>query len=73
MLDNQATKEKTSRWPFCTYAKPLHLVPVESIDEPISAIPNLGGDPGEFVFVSPVNTWSDCFSDYIAMCHGSLD
>jgi hypothetical protein len=52
----------------------LYLVPVESIDEPILAIPNLGGDPGDFVFVRPVNTyWSDCFSDYIAMCHGSLD
>ncbi len=51
----------------------LYLVPVESIDEPISAIPNLGGDPGDFIFVRPVNTWLDCFSDYIAMCPGSLD
>jgi hypothetical protein len=51
----------------------LYLVPVEAIDEPISAIPNIGGDPGDFIFVRPVNTWSDCFSDYIAMCHGSLD
>jgi hypothetical protein len=32
----------------------LYLVPVESIDEPISAIPNLGGDPGDFLFVRPV-------------------
>ncbi len=51
----------------------LYLVPVESIDEPISAIPNIGGDPGDFIFIWPLNTWSDCFSDYIAMCHGSLD
>jgi hypothetical protein len=51
----------------------LYLVAVESIDEPISAIPNIGGDPGDFIFVRPVNTWSDNFSDYIAMCHGSLD
>jgi hypothetical protein len=51
----------------------LYLVPVESIDEPISAIPNIGGDPGDFIFVRPVDTWSDCFSDYIAMCHGSLE
>jgi hypothetical protein len=51
----------------------LYLVPVESIDEPISTIPNIGGDPGDFIFVRPVNTWSDCFADYIAMCHGSLD
>jgi hypothetical protein len=51
----------------------LYLVPVESIDEPKSAIPILGGDPGDFVFLRPVNTWSDCFSDYIAICHGSLD
>ena len=47
----------------------LYLVPVESIDAPISAIPNLGGDRGDFIFVRPVNTWADCFSDYIAMCH----
>jgi hypothetical protein len=51
----------------------LYLVPGESIDEPISAIPNIGGDPGDFIFARPVNTCSDCFSDYIAMCHGSLD
>jgi hypothetical protein len=51
----------------------LYNVPVESIDEPISAIPNIGGDPRDFIFVRPLNTWSDCFSDYIAMCHGSLD
>jgi hypothetical protein len=51
----------------------LYNVPVESIDEPISAIPNIGGDPSDFIFVCPLNTWSDCFSDYIAMCHGSLD
>jgi hypothetical protein len=52
----------------------LYLGPVESIDEPISAIPNIGGDPSDFIFVRPItNTWLDCFSDYIAMCHGSLD
>jgi hypothetical protein len=52
----------------------LYSVPVESIlDEPISAIPNIGGDPGDFIFVRLFNTWSDCFSDNIAMCHGSLD
>ncbi len=51
----------------------LYLVPVESIDEPISAIPNIGGDPGDFIFVRSVHTWADCFLDFIAMCHGSLD
>ena len=50
----------------------LYLVPVESIDEPTSAIPNMGGNPGDFIFIWPVNTWSDCFLDYIAMCHGCL-
>jgi hypothetical protein len=48
------------------------LVPVESIDEPISAIPNIGGDPGDIIFVRAFNTWSDCFTDYIAMCHGRI-
>jgi hypothetical protein len=51
----------------------FYLVPVESIDEPISAIPDIGGGPGDFIFVRPVNTWSKCFSDYIAICYGSLD
>jgi hypothetical protein len=51
----------------------LYLVPIESIDEPISAIPNIGGDPGNLVFMRPVNSWSDCFKDYIAMCRGSLN
>jgi hypothetical protein len=66
-------QKKRRRYGRSVRAPNLYLVPVESIDEPISAIPNLGGDPGYFVFVRPVNTWSDCFSDYIAMCHGSLD
>ena len=51
----------------------LYLVPVESLEEPISAIPNLEGDLGDFVFVCPVNAWADSFSDYIAMCDGTLN
>lgn len=51
----------------------LYLVPVESLEEPISAIPNLGGGSGDFIFVRPVNTWADSFTDYIAMCHDTLD
>jgi hypothetical protein len=47
----------------------LHLVPVESPEEPISAIPNLGGELGNFIFVCPVNTWADSFSDYTALCY----
>jgi hypothetical protein len=73
MLDNQATKEKRGQDGRSVHAPNLYLVPVESIDEPIFAISNIGGDPGDFIFVRPVNSWSDCFSDYIAMCRGSLD
>ena len=51
----------------------LYLVPVECLHEPISAIPNLGSEHGDFIFVRPVNSWSDCFSDFIAMCHGNLN
>jgi hypothetical protein len=51
----------------------LYLVPVESLHEPISAIPNLGAAHGDFVFIRPVTSWADCFSDFIAMCHGDLD
>jgi hypothetical protein len=40
---------------------------------PISAIPDSGGDSGDFVFVCPVNAWADSFSNYIAMCHDTLN
>jgi hypothetical protein len=51
----------------------LYLVPVESLHEPISAIPNLGAELRDFIFVRPINSWSECFSDYIATCHGNLN
>jgi hypothetical protein len=66
MLDNLATKE-TRQDGRSVRAPNLYLVPAESIDEPISAIPNIGGNPGDFIFVWPLNTWSECFSDYITM------
>ena len=47
----------------------LFLVPVDTIYEPISAIPNLGGEPGDFLFVRPVDGWADAFTNYIDMYH----
>jgi hypothetical protein len=47
----------------------IFLVPVETIYEPISALPDIGGEVGDFIFVRPADTWSYCFSDFIDMCH----
>ena len=46
----------------------IFIVPVECMYEPISTIPDIGGEPGDFIFVRPTDTWSYCFTDYIAMC-----
>ena len=51
----------------------IYLVPVDSIYEPISAIPDLGGNAGDFLFIRPSDSWACCFTDYIDMCHGDLD
>jgi len=41
------------------------LVTAECIYEPISAIPNFGGERGEYIFIRSPETWGDCFTDYI--------
>jgi hypothetical protein len=35
----------------------LCLVPVDTIYEPIAAIPDEGGSPGDFLFIQPVENW----------------
>jgi hypothetical protein len=35
----------------------LCLVPVDTIYEPIAAIPDEGGSPGDFLFIRPVENW----------------
>jgi hypothetical protein len=35
----------------------LCLVPVDTIYEPIAAIPDEGGSPGDFLFIRPVKNW----------------
>ena len=47
----------------------IFIVPVESMYEPISAIPDIGGAVGDFIFVRPTDSWSYCFSNYIVMCN----
>ena len=35
----------------------LCLVSVDTIDEPIAAIPDEGGTPGDFRFIRPADNW----------------
>ena len=39
-----------------------YLVPVDTIYEPIAAIPNAGGPDGDFLFIRPVDDWGFEFS-----------
>ena len=46
----------------------IFLVSVDTIYQPIAAIPNIGGDPGDFVFIRPTNMWPEAFRNYIQIC-----
>jgi hypothetical protein len=43
-----------------------YLVPVDTIYEPIAAVPNAGGPDGEFLFITPVDDWGFEFSRMLA-------
>jgi hypothetical protein len=43
----------------------LCLVPVDTIYEPIAAIPDEGGSPGDFLFIRPVENWGCGFKQLI--------
>jgi hypothetical protein len=43
----------------------LCLVPVDTIYEPIAAIPDEGGFPGDFLFIHPVENWGFGFTQLI--------
>jgi hypothetical protein len=43
----------------------LCLVPVDTIYEPIAAIPDEGGSPGDFRFIRPVENWGFGFTQLI--------
>jgi hypothetical protein len=43
----------------------LCLVPVDTIYEPIAAIPDEGGSPGDFLFIRPVKNWGFGFTQLI--------
>jgi hypothetical protein len=43
-----------------------YLVPVDTIYEPIAAVPNAGGPDGEFLFITPVDDWGFEFSRILA-------
>jgi hypothetical protein len=43
----------------------LCLVPVDTIYEPISAIPDEGGSPGDFHFIRPFKYWGCGFTQLI--------
>jgi hypothetical protein len=46
-------------------ASNLCLVPVDTIYEPIAAIPHQGGNPGAFMFIRPCDNWGGGFSQMI--------
>ena len=48
-----------------TTAPNLCMVPVDTIYEPIAAIPHQGGNPGEFMFIRPCENWGYGFSQMI--------
>ncbi len=39
-----------------------YLVPVDTIYEPITAVPNLGGEDGDYLFIRPADDWGFEFS-----------
>jgi hypothetical protein len=41
------------------------MVPVDTIYEPIAAIPHQGGNPGEFMFIRPCENWGYGFLQMI--------
>jgi hypothetical protein len=43
----------------------LCLVPVDAIYEPIAAIPDEDGSPGDFLFIRPVENWRCRFTQLI--------
>jgi hypothetical protein len=43
----------------------LCLVPVDTIYEPIAAIPDEGGSPSDFLFIRPVENWGFGFTQLI--------
>ena len=43
----------------------LCLVPVDTIYEPIAAIPDEDGSPGDFLFIRPVENWGFGFTQLI--------
>jgi hypothetical protein len=43
----------------------LCLVPVDTIYEPIAAIPDEGGSLGDFLFIRPVENWGGGFTQLI--------
>ena len=43
-----------------------YLVPVDTISEPIAAVPNVGGREGDFLFIRPVDDWGFEFSNILS-------
>jgi hypothetical protein len=46
-------------------ANNLCLVPIDTLYEPIAAIPDEGGDPGDFLFIRPADNWAYGFTQLI--------
>jgi hypothetical protein len=42
-----------------------YLVPVDSIYEPLAAVPNIGGQEGEYLFLRTADNWGMQFTNYL--------
>ena len=51
------------------WASSIYLVPVDAIHFPIANIADMGGQPGDFLFVCPTSDWAEGFRDYRSICH----
>ncbi len=60
LTDQQRLQRRNARIPLTR--SNTYLVPVDTIYEPIAAIPNAGGADGEFLFIRPVDDWGFEFS-----------
>ena len=52
-------------------ASNIFLIPAEAISCPISAITDLDGDDGDYIFTVSTNEWSKYFNEYIDECHST--
>ena len=43
----------------------LFLIPADSIVGPVAVVPDIGGNPGDYLVIAPVERWDRCFTSFI--------